>query len=198
MAESDRHCDPQQRNGRSNTITPVYEALVWELRKQILTLGLTMAQCDDLSGLNDGYTAKALHANTPSGRQAGYACIQDLMDVLFCCGGFLMTIRPKADVDTIKAEIARRLERRGSKLNPLGIATSARLRGVVGRIPIRDFARYAGQKGGAKRREMPKAKRIALARKAAKARWSMSKNPQHQRQFGTRKSSLRLPAPSTT
>jgi hypothetical protein len=167
-------------------VEPVYEALIWELRKQILSLGLTMANCDELSGLNDGYTAKMLHAGTPSGRQAGWQCVQYLMDVLYCCGGFVITVRPKAPMETIKAEIARKLECRGLKRNALSIAHSARLRGMSGKIAIRDYARYAGQKGGARRREMPKAKRIALARKAAKARWKMSTDRKHQQEFATK------------
>lgn len=167
----DAHHDDGNGAARTKTVTEFYSAVVWELRKQIIDIGLTMEQCDELSGLECGYAAKLLHPNTPSGRQAGYVRVQYLMDVLFCCGGFVMTIKPRASIERIRAEINRKLERRGSKLNPFGIAKSARLRGVVGKTAIRDFARYAGRKGGAKRREMPEKKRIALARKAARARW---------------------------
>jgi hypothetical protein len=37
--------------------------------------------------------------------------------------------------------------------------------------------------------------RRAITKKAAKARWKLSADQQHQRQFGTRKSGLKLQAP---
>jgi hypothetical protein len=42
---------------------------------------------------------------------------------------------------------------------------------------------------------MPKAKRIALARKAAKARWSVSTNPKHREQFATKPNGRPLNGP---
>jgi hypothetical protein len=41
-----------------------------------------MRECDDRSGLNDGYTAKLLHPDTPSGRQL----LQYLTDALYLYG----------------------------------------------------------------------------------------------------------------
>ena len=43
---------------------------------------------------------------------------------------------------------------------------------MAGKVPIADYAVEAGRKGGARRREMPERKRIALARRAARMRWS--------------------------
>ena len=193
---ADAVCIHHEDRRLTKRVAPVYESLVWELRKQILSLGLTMSQCDDLSGNQDGYTAKMLHANTPTGRQAGWQHVQFLMDVLFCCGGFVMTIRPKADVETIKAEIARRLERRGSKPNGLGFAENARLRGVVGRVPIRDFARFAGSKGGRARAEnLSKRQLSEIGRKGARARWKVSTNPKHREQFATKPNGRPLNGP---
>ncbi|XKH38217.1 hypothetical protein ACIU1J_27490 [Azospirillum doebereinerae] len=45
-----------------------------------------MAYLDDRAGGSDGYWAKALHADTPSGRQAGWAILQDYADALFPAG----------------------------------------------------------------------------------------------------------------
>jgi hypothetical protein len=150
--------------------TPFYEAVAWELRKQMLRLSLTFEQADELSGLEQGYAAKMLNPATPTGRQAGWVRIQYLMDVVYA-GGFILTIRPRADQWRIRAELERKLEKRGRVLNPLSIADSARLRGVAGKVPIRDYSSFAGTKGGVRRREMPPKKRSRLARKAAKIRW---------------------------
>ena len=67
---------PQQSQRQRHTdIAPLYEAICWELRKQKIALGLTDAQCEEISGLESGYLGKMLHEDTPSGRQAGWrAC----------------------------------------------------------------------------------------------------------------------------
>jgi hypothetical protein len=76
----------------------------------------------------------------------------------------------KCQLATIKTEINRK--RRGSKLNRLGLAESARLRGVVGRGSIRDFARLAGSNGGRARGEnLSKRQLSQIGRKGARARW---------------------------
>src|SRR5262245_22107943 len=52
-----------------------------------------MQQCDDLSGLQDGYTAKMLHPAAPSGRQASWSSLQLLLDAIYP-QGYRLTIRP--------------------------------------------------------------------------------------------------------
>lgn len=42
-----------------------------------------MWRCDDLSGVQDGYTAKMLHPDTPSGRQASWPTLDLVMRALF-------------------------------------------------------------------------------------------------------------------
>ena len=77
-------------------ITPVsetYRAFAAQLQDRIRRLGLPMWRCDDLSGLQDGYTAKLLHPDTPSGRQATWATLDLLMGALFP-DGYSIVIKP--------------------------------------------------------------------------------------------------------
>lgn len=75
--------------------TVLYRALIDQLADRIAYLGLTMWQVDDLSGVPDGYTAKALHPDTPSGRQATWPQIQLIIDALYP-DGFAFVVIPRA------------------------------------------------------------------------------------------------------
>lgn len=81
--------EPRRRRrkiGKISRITPataLYKATVAQIRVRIKELGLTMWQCDDKAGLQDGYTAKLLNPDTPSGRQAGWDTLQLLVDALW-------------------------------------------------------------------------------------------------------------------
>jgi hypothetical protein len=151
--------------------TELYRAVMWEVRKQILDLGLTMNNCDTVSGLDDGYTAKMLHPDTPSGRQAGWQRLQYLLDTVYA-GGFILSIKPRADLDKIRAAINRKLAVQGAMLGAPSIAENARLRGVAAKVPIGDYARFAGRKGAAARNANLSARqRSRIAQRAARARW---------------------------
>jgi hypothetical protein len=71
------------RAGHLRQATALYLAIIDQLRDRIAFLGWPMWVCDDKAGLQDGYTAKLLHPDTPSGRQAGWAQIQMLVDALY-------------------------------------------------------------------------------------------------------------------
>jgi hypothetical protein len=175
--------------------TPLYESLVWELRKQILDLGITMSQADDVAGLQNGYLGKALHASTPSGRQAGWRLLQYLVDAIFA-GGFTLTIKPVLPIDEIREAINRKLAVQGDVLTGQSSVESARLRGMAGKIAIRDYARFAGRKGNQVRNErLSPAKRSAIAKKAARARWSISTDWKHQQEFATKPNGRPLNGP---
>jgi hypothetical protein len=136
-------------------------------------LGLSHADCCSLSGLDEIYVSAALSGDAPSGRQAGWQHVQYLVDVLFE-GGFRLTIKGVLEVEEVRAQVERRLVKRGYVLNPLrtngdraerwwpNIAESARRRGVAGKVPIADYSRLAGEKGGGARasptRHQPSAK----------------------------------------
>ncbi len=58
-----------------------------------------MRDVDDLAGVPDGYTAKALHPDTPSGRQARPATVQDLIEAVYGPGArvcILPPVKPRA------------------------------------------------------------------------------------------------------
>lgn len=75
-------------------VTGIYQQLVEQIHARIKRLGLPMWRCDDLSGVQDGYTAKMLHPETPSGRQARWETLQLLIDAVYP-DGFSVTIRPR-------------------------------------------------------------------------------------------------------
>lgn len=152
--------------------TPFYLAVIWELRKHIIELGATMKQCDDVSGNMDGYTAKMLHPEAPSGRQAQWRTLQNLVDSLYPFG-FEIRIRPKGSNNEIRAVFDRKLAKNSDKLSGLSRVQKEANRGLLGHMPLRDLARDAGRKGGlARAQNQTPNQRARLARKAAKARWA--------------------------
>lgn len=74
--------------------TAVYRAIMMEVERRRLALGLPMWKVDDLAGTQDGYLAKMLTPDSPSGRQAGWPLVQDVIDALFE-DGFVLRIEPE-------------------------------------------------------------------------------------------------------
>lgn len=70
----------------------LYLALVQALDARRRALGWTCEQLDDAAGGQDRYWSKCLHADTPSGRQAGWDTLQDYCDALFPAGCSLFTL----------------------------------------------------------------------------------------------------------
>ena len=75
-------------------IAPFYMAVMLELERRRLHLGISMQEVCDRSGVADYFYSKALHASTPSGRQAQWRTIQDIVDALFP-EGYDVVIKPK-------------------------------------------------------------------------------------------------------
>jgi hypothetical protein len=97
--------------------------------------------------------------------------LQLAIDALYP-GGFILTLKPVKPIEEIRASIDRKLAVQGDKLSGLSTVESARLRGMAGKMAIRDYSRFAGRKGNHVRNErLSPAKRKAIARKAAKMRW---------------------------
>lgn len=63
--------------------TGIYRALMEVFEGRRIELGLSMASVNDLSGVNDGYYAKMIYPDTPSGRQARWEQVQDVFEALF-------------------------------------------------------------------------------------------------------------------
>jgi hypothetical protein len=67
----------------AGTTTALYRSFVLGLERRRLQLGWPMHVVDDRAGLQDGYYAKMLHSETPSGRSAGWLMLQLVMDALW-------------------------------------------------------------------------------------------------------------------
>jgi hypothetical protein len=146
-------------------VTAFYRAVVEQLHTRIRRLGLPMWRCDDLSGLQDGYTAKLLHPDTPSGRQARWETLQLLVDALFP-DGYQIIIKP------LDAKRAAKLQ---PETNPV---VDARVRSIMSMM---------GRKGGLKSWEVRRAKLTAAEQKM------MEQNPRRaRRRFGKKLGSNRV------
>lgn len=75
-------------------VQPWYRSLTLQFKARIQELGLTMLEVDARAGLPDGYTAKALHPDSNSGRQAQYQSLQLLLETLYGPGGFVLASKP--------------------------------------------------------------------------------------------------------
>lgn len=78
---------------RTRPCTPIYRALMVEFERQRLARGLSMAQVDDLAGINDGHYGHMLYPDTPCGRQSRWETVQEVADALFE-RAFEITITP--------------------------------------------------------------------------------------------------------
>lgn len=128
-------------------------------------LGLSMASVNDLSGVNDGYYAKMIYPDTPSGRQARWEQVQDVVEALFG-KGFTLQIVPDEEVNQ-RLLTAPRIDENASG-NALKIRHWRHRKHFV----------ELGRLGGVMRAKLPKRKLTAIARKANKIRWKRIKDAQ--------------------
>ena len=137
---------------------PVYRALLLECERRRQLLGWSMWQVDDASGCQDGYYAKALHADRPSGRQARWETLNLIVTALFWQGFDLRLTHKPGGVLTAEDH----------RLKVMFAAADNN------RLSRRELMRQLGKKGGIARREkyktMSRAERLAIARKARKTR----------------------------
>jgi hypothetical protein len=68
---------------RTRPSTAIYRILMMEFERQRLSLGISMAQVDDLAGTQDGFYSKMLYPDSTYGRQARWETVQDVADALF-------------------------------------------------------------------------------------------------------------------
>jgi len=71
------------RMSEGTNATGLYRAVMVQVRRQINALGWPMWMCDERCGLPPGYTAKALHPDTSSGRQARWEQLEKFVYGLF-------------------------------------------------------------------------------------------------------------------
>jgi hypothetical protein len=159
--------------------TEFYRSVIQAIDLRIRVLGLTMARVDELSGVPDGYTAKALHPDTPSGRQSRWETLQDLIDALFPEG---LSVTLKANPIRSEKHVSRLSRQSSSHVINAGRRIDVReagRRGGLASHAVRMVKHSAEQRSAiarkaarARARNRTKQERRALARDAANARWS--------------------------
>lgn len=141
------------------TSTPIYRAIMIELEDRRRARGISMDMMTELSGAAERSFSKALHPDTPSGRQANWDKLQQFVDVLYP-DGFEVVIRPGttavATTNGTKALIRH---------------TAAHFDGRTRRELMRDLSKIGAALGGKARLKLPRWKRRALARRAAREKW---------------------------
>lgn len=150
--------------------TQIYRELMAALEGRRVELGLSMATVNDMSGLQDGFFAKMIFPDTPSGRQARWETVQLAVEALFG-RGFTVNIVADADenrrlagapvVDENASSNARKIRhwRHTKHFVELG------RKGAIARNALgTDAHRAAARKGWKKRRA---AKRAGAAHKTA-------------------------------
>lgn len=65
------------------TSTALYRSLMEVIERRRLELGLSMERVNDLAGTQDGYYAKMIYPDTPSGRQARWETVDLVVEALF-------------------------------------------------------------------------------------------------------------------
>lgn len=140
----------------SNNVTGIYRAIMIECERRRQALGLPMDKFSEWAGLPDRFYSKGLHADAPSGRQAQWPTLQIIVSALFP-HGFDLIIKPKP----------------GAVIEPHDLkAKLLQLKAIKDPKAQRELMRELGRKGGMARKPPPRRQRIALARRAAKMRWS--------------------------
>lgn len=138
--------------------TGIYRNLMMALEGRRVELGLSMAAVNDISGVNDGYYAKMLYPDTPSGRQARWEQVHDVVEALFG-KGFTVKIVPD-EVENTRLLSAPRIDENAS-------GNARKIRHWRHRKHFVELGRL----GGVMRAKLPPRKLTAIARKANKIRW---------------------------
>jgi hypothetical protein len=150
--------NPGLRSRRAGAhATALYRYIVHEVERRRIELGWPMWKVDDKAGTQDGYFAKIIHPDTPTGRQARWEILQLVVDALFP-NGFRVTLEPEKDA-------------------MLGVPSIGKGQNT-GAAMIRHWRhsrhfRELGAKGArAYVEKVSPRRRSAIARRAARARWA--------------------------
>lgn len=148
-----------------NHVTAIYRSIMLEVERRRHAVGFPMEKFSDYAGLPERYYPKALHADTPSGRQAQWGTLQVIIDALFP-HGFDVTITPKPGQimteDSLKAKL---LHLQAAK-DPKSQRELMRALGTAG-----------GKRSGESRRfeAQQRRRRKVSAQHAARMRWAGQK-----------------------
>lgn len=149
------------------TATPIYRSIMLEIERRRLALGLPHWQVNDVAGTQDGYFAKMLLADTPSGRQASWETLQLVVDALFP-EGFEVEIKPRKDGSMSADDQRRKMRFAAAHTNPRSqreLMSEIRKLGIAKLSPAQrqKIARKAGIMSGRKRRARARAQRANKA-----------------------------------
>src|SRR5215211_4164390 len=81
-----RRRSPRPTGGNVERITPFYRSIMLEIERRRISLGISMDEASDRAGVADRSYSKILYADAPSGRQATWRTLQDVVDGLFPAG----------------------------------------------------------------------------------------------------------------
>ena len=147
---------------------PIYMALMAELERRRQKLRWPMWKLDDAAGVPDRYYSKALHADTPSGRVAGWLNIHCLASALYPRGVRVVLIPMKKRLPATASIV-------GRKRGVAGTTKSAPPPRPA-RFLLRSYLRAVAQQAGkARQAQLTKEERRELARFAARKRWEAGK-----------------------
>lgn len=155
------------------TSCALYRTMMLEIERQRLALGLSMAAVDDLAGTQDGYYAKMIYPDTPSGRQAQWSTVDLVVEALFGreCGislstseGFVLSA-PRIDKGASSNALKIRHWRHGRHFRELG-AKGARSRND--KMTPAQRSKHARKMNRARWRRARKAQLKARARRSEK------------------------------
>jgi hypothetical protein len=138
--------------------------MVLELERRRLAVGISMERMSELMGTAERSYAKLLYPETSSGRMAQWPTMQSAVDVLYC-DGLIVRLVPVLGRLSTEAVGVRTTE--GTRR--LIKAEAARWDAKMQRQVLSDFGRRGGV---ARAASLSAARRKAIARKAAKARWA--------------------------
>lgn len=154
----------------SAVVTNIYRAVMLEIERRRQALGFPMEKFSEYAGLSDRYYPKLLHADEPSGRQANWGMLEIIMDALYPHGYDVI----------IKAKPGQVISAENLKAKLLGLAAQ--------KDPKcrRELMRELSHKAAEGRKNIPKRRRKAIARQAARVRWRRYRNSRMRTAISTR------------
>jgi hypothetical protein len=153
-----RRRSPVEAGEGRRRVMPFYRAIMLEIERRRTALGISMEEATDRAGLADRYLSKAIWADAPSGRQARWDSLQDIVDALFP-EGYDIEIRPKKGL-RLSAEDLR------CKIAFASAPNDSRGQ----RALMRELGRQGGKARAEAYKTMPREKRLAIAARARKTR----------------------------
>ena len=141
------------------TPTSIYRGIMLECERRRQSLGLAMWKVDELAGTQDGYYAKAVHADAASGRQAQWKTLEWIIGALFPEGFDVHVLAKRGAAITDEMVMKRKL-----------YALRAQHDGKTQRERMSEIARMVSDDARKRgRRKIPLWRRRQIARQAGRA-----------------------------